>query len=46
MVSHELTSRFSILTYFQLSKMDILSEGRKPGNFESHKNVKLIITDI
>ena len=46
MVSHELTFRFSILTYFQLSKMDILSEGRKPGNFESHKNVKLIFTDI
>ena len=37
---------FLFLTYFQLSKMDILSEGRKPGNFESRKNVKLIFTDI
>ena len=37
---------FLFLTYFQLSKMDILPEGRKPGDFESHKNVKLIFTAI
>ena len=37
---------FLFLTYFQLSKMDILPEGRKPGNFESHKTVKLIFTAI
>ena len=37
---------FLFLTYFQLSEMDILPEGRKPGDFESHKNVKLIFTAI
>ena len=46
LVSHELTAYFSVFYLFLIQVIMAILSGCKPDNFESHKSLKLNLTDI
>ena len=46
LVSHELKAYFSVFYLFLIQVIMAILSGCKPDNFESHKSLKLNLTDI